>query len=77
MTENVESADGPLAESTDIDSCVYKYTGQTDGTDVVAAVKAHHAYEEGCSSSDLIGRKLTSGGRDVEVTYVVIVEWET
>jgi len=75
MNGEVEATDGNEIETADIDSVVYKYLGPTEDTDVVAAVKAHHAEGRDCSPSDLVGRKIASGGNDPETTYVVIVEW--
>lgn len=75
MSENIETADGGSVEPADVGSVVYKYTGPTDGTDVVAAVKSYHADGEDCSPGDLVGRTIASGGRETESTYVVIVEW--
>lgn len=75
MSENVEATDDSSVEPADVGSVVYKHTGPTNDIDVVAAVKSHHADEEDCNPSDLVGRKVASGGREAETTYVVIVEW--
>lgn len=75
MSGEVETAGGSEVEAADVDSLVYKYLGPTEDTDVVAAVKAHHAEGRDCNPSDLVGRKIASGGNDPETTYVVIVEW--
>jgi hypothetical protein len=75
MSGEVETADGSEVETADIDSLVYKYLGPTEDTDVVAALKAHHAEGHDCSPSDLVGRKIASGGNEPETTYVVIIEW--
>lgn len=75
MSDSVESArEGPV-ETAGIGSEVYKYLGDGENTDIVAAVKSHHAEEHDCAPSDLVGREIASGGNDPQQTYVVIVEW--
>lgn len=77
-TDEIHTADSETTtddiKSTDMGAAVYEYHGEGEDTDIVAAVKSHHAEEHNYAPSDLIGQKIAKGGNEPQVAYVAIVE---